>query len=365
MTPPETSNGVYRYIFNHMPLIDQEKYQFCFLTKNADGLLKSKEYELYRFPVYKFNNVQRDDKAEFEKEIRTILNYGFDVVHLHTSSWRGFLIEEVAMDLGIDKVIVHSHSTGIDVDNEKQREKMYYEHNYYKKKFNMKYATDLCACSKLAADWLFSDKIPREKIRIMPNAIDETIFSYDPRIRIKIRKELEIENRIVIGNVGRYSFTKNQQFLIECFSEAYKKNNKLFLILIGQGENITKVKALVTRLHMEDNIICFGWENKISEYLQAMDLFCLPSRFEGLPISVIEAQATGLKCLVSDSVTKESNITGNVRYLPLLKEAWIESMLNQTNNYTRYSMDEVIMDSGYSIRVSSKKLCALYDGILK
>ena len=117
MTPPEVSNGVYRYIFNHLPFIDQKEFQFCFLTKNPEGLADTPEYRKYRFPIVKLNSVQRNGAKSFEKEIKRILKDEYDVIHLHSSVWRGFLIEEVAMKMGVRKVIVHSHSTGIDFDN--------------------------------------------------------------------------------------------------------------------------------------------------------------------------------------------------------------------------------------------------------
>lgn len=364
MTPPEVSNGVYRYIFNHMPFIDQSKYQFCFLTKNSEELRKSREYERYGFPIYKLNSVQRNGREAFENEIREILSDGFDAVHLHTSSWRGFLIEEVAMDMGVSKVIVHSHSTGIDFESKEERDRIYADHIRYKEAFSMKYATDVCACSKLAADWLFSEAIPRDQIHIMPNAVDAGKFTYNPDVRFRIRNALGIEDRIVLGNVGRYSFTKNQDFLVDCFFEAHKKNSSLFLILIGQGENIDKVKRHVKDLEMDNDIFCYGWKDDIPDYLQAMDVFCLPSKFEGLPISVVEAQAAGMKCLVSDQVTKELNITGNVNYIPLNKEDWVAAILEQDNCYSRVDMTEVLDQAGYTIEASSRKLCSLYDGAL-
>jgi len=363
MTPPEVSNGVYRYIFNHMPVIDQEKYQFCFLTKNAEDLMATPEYRIYNFPVYKLNGVQRDGREAFEREIRSILSEDFDVIHLHTSSWRGFLIEEIAMDMGIEKVIVHSHSTGIDFEDEDERNKIYKDHVYYKELFDLKYATDLCACSKLAADWLFPNKIPRDIIKIMPNAIDAKKYAFNEAIRVRLRKKYGIENRTVLGHVGRYSYTKNQGFLIDCFCEAYKKNKSLFLILIGQGENIHKIKGYVKELDMVENILCLGWENNISDYLQAFDVFCLPSKFEGLPISVVEAQAAGLRCLVSDCVTSEVNITGDVVFLSLQRDVWRDAILKYSDEYIRLDTQKALIDAGYTIESSGERLCSLYDKV--
>lgn len=361
MTPPEVSNGVYRYIFNHMPFIDQRKYEFSFLTKVADDLRQSKEYARYHFPIYHLKNVQRDGRKAFEEEIRGILDNGFDAVHLHTSSWRGFLIEEIAMDMGIPKVIVHSHSSGIDFSDEAEREKIWKDHTYYKEHFTMEYATDVCACSQLAADWLFNPGIPREQIRIMPNAVDVKKYHLNEAVRKEMRKELGVEKRIVIGNVGRYSYTKNQEFLVKAFAKAYKRNDKLFLIMIGEGERASIIRKLVEQMGMTEHIRCYGWSDRILEYLQAMDGFCLPSKFEGLPISVVEAQAAGLQCIVSDTVTRETDLTGLVRFLPLEEEKWSDAIADLKIDEGRRWMDEYFDKAAYSIEASSKKLMELYD----
>lgn len=375
MTPPEVSNGVYRYIFNHMRHIDQLKYEFSFLTKSADDLMRTKEYKCYQFPVYCLKGTQRTGREVFAQEIRNILRRGFDVVHLHTSSWRGFLIEEIAMEMGIPKVIVHSHSSGIDFANPDERKKLWEDHIYYRERFSMNYATDVCACSRVAAKWLFPESIPAERIQILPNAIDIKRFRFNKEIRQAFRRSLGIEDRIVIGHVGRYSYTKNQEFLVRCFAEAYKQNHRLYLILMGQGENISAVREFVDMLGMQEHILCYGWREDIPDFLQVMDIFCLPSKFEGLPISVVEAQAAGLRCLVSDTVSKEVNITGRVDFLPLEEKCWEKALAEAAESvdvaavargqYARDRIDICFAKSGYSMESSCAKLTELYDSVRK
>ena len=115
MTPPDINNGVYHYIFNHMRHMNTQKYQFAFLTKGAEELRLTAEYRQYEFPVYTLHNRQRDSREGLRQEVVDVLGRGYDAIHLHTSSWRGFLIEEIAMEMGVGKVIVHSHSTGIEM----------------------------------------------------------------------------------------------------------------------------------------------------------------------------------------------------------------------------------------------------------
>ena len=361
MTPPEVQNGVYQYIFNHMPFIDQTRYEFSFLTQAEEELQATEEYKQYHFPIYRLNSVQRNGREKFEREIRKILSRGFDVIHLHTSAWRGFLIEETAMELKIPKVIVHSHSSGIDFVDENRRKEILRDHEYYRERFSMEYATDVCACSRPAAEWLFSEKIPRDRIRILPNAVDVKKFRYHRALRNEMRRKLGVEDRVVIGHVGRYSFTKNQEFLVRCFTKAYKRNPKLYLILIGQGENIAAVRKLVEELGMKEHIRCYGWMENIPDFLQAMDVFCLPSKFEGLPISVVEAQAAGLRCLISEEVTRETDLTGLAGFLPLEQEPWVEALADAEIDTDRSWQDDSLYRAGYSMEASCSKLIQLYE----
>ena len=361
MTPPDVNNGVYRYIFNHMRYMDMEKYEFAFLTKGAEELRRTEEYRKYGFRVHMLHNRQRDNREGLRSEIIRALHQGYDAIHLHTSSWRGFLIEQIAMEMGIRKVIVHSHSTGIDVADRAEREKQRKEHEGYKKQFTMEYATDVCACSKLAADWLFGPGIPKEQIRILPNAIDVGKYRFCPEIRERTRGRLNLENRIVVGNVGRYSYQKNQEFLIRAFADAYAANNALFLLCVGEGELLQRLRGLIEELGMEKSTLCMEWREDVEDYLQAMDVFCLPSRFEGLPISAVEAQAAGLKCLVSDNVTREVKITDLVKFLPLEKECWAEELAGCRMDRYRSRQDDKIAGSGYDIRIAAKRLGEFYD----
>ena len=360
MTPPDINNGVHRYLFNHMKYLNHEKYQFAFLNRNAEKLMKTQEYQKYHFEIQSFHNTERDSKDGLRREIIRILSKGYDAIHLHTSIWRGFLIEEIAMELGIPKVIVHAHSTGIDDKAKEDRDKLLRIHEKYKYMFDLDKATDVCACSVLAGEWLFGPKIPREQIKIMPNAIDIKEYHFQYETRKRIRNLLNIDNRIVIGNVGRYSYQKNQEFLVRSFAKAYKNNPKLYLLLIGQGELMGKIRKLICNLDIEDAVLCFDWQEHVEHFLQAMDVFCLPSYFEGMPISAIEAQAAGLPCFVSNKVTEEIKITKLVTFLPLIEEKWQFVMEQSRSNDDRECFDEQIAKSGFNIEQEVLKLESLY-----
>ena len=362
MTPPDVNNGVYHYIFNHMRYIDNTRFHFAFLTKGAEDLRLTPEYKKYGFDVYELKGVQREDEGKFRQEIRQILKYGFDILHLHTSSWRGFMIEEIAMELGIPRVIVHSHSAGIDEYNSEKRKERIRVHELFKSQFSMKYATDVWACSGQAAEWLYGEAIPHDKIRIMPNAIDTKRYRYNIEKREQLRKNLGLESKIIVGNIGRYAFQKNHEFLIQVFAKACKIDRRLYMLCLGEGELLEKLKHLTEDLGISDYVNLMEWRGNVEDYLQVMDIFCLPSKFEGLPLSVIEAQAAGLSCIVADTVTKEVKLTDLVTFLPLEQEKWIGAILNCNTHYGREKWNEEIACAGYEIRTAAKKLEKMYEG---
>ncbi|MDE6713212.1 MAG: glycosyltransferase, partial [Lachnospiraceae bacterium] len=358
---PNINNGVYKYIFNHMGYIDRERFQFDFLTRNAKALAATEEYRKYGFSIQSFCNTERNDEEELRREITDILRQGYDAIHLHTSFWRGFLIEQIAMEMNVPKVIVHSHSTWVDVADDKKREEMLRVHNAYKMKFDFRYATDVCACSGLAGDWLYGEQIPREKIQILPNAIDVEKYGFRPEIRDSIRKRLGWEDKIVIGSVGRYCYQKNQSFLIRAFAKAREQNKKLFLILIGGGELRDGLKKQIADAGLNDVICCMNWQEKVQDYFWAMDVFCLPSLFEGLAITSIEAQAAGLRCLLSDTISEEARVTDLVKFLPLDENVWAEEIAQSGWAGDRERKDKEIEAAGYDIRSAVKKLEKLYE----
>lgn len=361
MTPPIINNGVYKYIFNHMAYIDREHFQFDFLTRNAKALMATEEYQKYGFAIQTFCNTERNNEGEMRKEISHILSQGYDAIHLHTSFWRGFLIEQIAMEMKIPKVIVHSHSTWVDVQDDKKREAMIAVHNAYKEKFDFRYATDVCACSRLAGDWLFGEQIPRDKIQILPNAIDVEKYRFQPKIRENLRKKLGLEDRIVIGNVGRHCYQKNQNFLLRAFARARECNKKLFLIMIGGGELGNGLRKQIDDLGLKKDACCLNWQEHVEDYFQAMDVFCLPSLFEGLGITCIEAQSAGLRCLLADTIPVEAKITDLASFLPLDEQLWAEEMAGSVQAQERERKDREIEAVGYDIRTAVRKLEKLYE----
>lgn len=166
-----------------------------------------------------------------------------------------------------------------------------------------------------AAEFVFGKRqLKKKMVTILPNGLDYNKFEFNNEVRQKIRKELNLENKLIFGHIGRFDIQKNHTFLIDVFNEIHQTESNSVLILIGEGILKNEIQQKVKKLHLEDSVLLLAPKSNINEYMMAMDLLIFPSFFEGMPNVVIESQATGLRCLISDSITKEARITDLVIY---------------------------------------------------
>lgn len=186
------------------------------------------------------------------------------------------------------------------------------------------------APSTEAAEYMFGKHcVKNGRAKLLHNAVDTTIYCYDEIARKSLRAEFGFnDNDFIIGHIGRFNQQKNHKFLIKIFNEVHKKRSDSYLVLVGSGELENQVKEQIKKLGIENNVIFAGLRNDVPKILSAFDMFLLPSLYEGMPNTVIEAQATGLPCVIADTITKEADITGLVSYLPLKDEAkWANVLL--------------------------------------
>lgn len=356
--------GIEAYIFGHYKYMDREKFQFDMMTQNC-GLRDAEEYREFPFQVKLLPTAEAGDPRGFDARVREILSEGYDILHLHTCYWTGFRIEEIAKEIGVRRVIVHSHSTFIDEAEPEKREILFRRHEEVKRAFSPDLATDFCACSWKAADWLFGAQILREKIRIMKNAIDLERFHFDSHKREQMRKTLGLDGALVLGTVGRLSFQKNHAFLLEVFQAFHRRHPESKLLIVGDGELRGKLEAQICKSGLEDAVLLPGWRTNVEDYLQAMDGFLLPSRFEGLGIVIMEAAASGLPCIVSEYVPEEVEISQNICRIPLKSSAWLNALEEMTCCPTdRQAGAAYVRAAGYDIRRQAKVLEQLYEGRL-
>lgn len=226
------------------------------------------------------------------------------------------------------------------------------------------FSTALSACGKDAAIWMWGKKAYNNgNVHIMTNAIDTKRFEYSAEKRNEIRAELGLEGKFVIGNVARLSYQKNHEFLIEVFAEIRKVRDDAFLMLVGRGELEEEIRNQVACSGLSDSVLFMGARDDVPDLLNAMDVFVLPSSFEGLPVALVETQSNGLPTYASDSITKEIAISDCISYLPLEKKCWANAILKMKLQPARRREEysKVVLDAGYDINREASKLEGYYN----
>lgn len=353
--------GVTRYILSNWTWMNKEKIQFDLITRFSpkESFYAAVGENARVIPVC--GVIQGNEEAFFTR-LSNIMDEGYDIIHLHTSNWSGgFTLEKLAMQKKIPRVIVHSHGSGMDVTKSGVDEQdMIRQHEYYKKLFSEKYATDFVACSKMAIDWLFGEQIPCEKIKILHNAIDTDLFRFSPEIRECMRHKMGISNKLVIGYVGRLDPVKNPFYTLDVFQQICQQNSNAILIWVGTGSLEKQVHSYAKNMHLDIRFL--GARDDISAIMQAFDCLLLPSRTEGLPYSVIEAQTAGLPCLVGSNVSIEAKVTPLLEFMSIDLPAyeWAEKLMCMVDGYKRRDYSHEVAEAGYDIRIQANQLERFY-----
>jgi len=240
----------------------------------------------------------------------------YDAVHIHGDVANKLLVSGLAAKHGkVKKIILHSHASGVDGNHRAMKILIHKLCRNLLKNVGSEYV----ACSDLAAEWMFPH-IKKEQIVIVNNGVDLDRFRFCEEIREIQRKKLGAENQLLIGHVGRFCYQKNHDYLLAVISEVKKRGIKAKFLLVGEGPEEERIKRKVKEEDLGEYVIFYGVSDQIQELFQAMDIFVLPSHFEGLPIVGVEAQAAGLPVIFSDKITREARLTENVAYLGIEQE---------------------------------------------
>lgn len=331
---------------------------FNLTNKNLIDIAKQRKEEIIH---YDFNNYSKFRRFYVRKAFIKILNERkFDVVHIQSSSlFTLYGCAKIAKKYKIKKVIVHAH---IAANNS-------LKHSAYKfltdKGFE-KYADIFFACSDLAGKFEYSKKVLQSnKYRVIKNGIDTNKFLFDSGIRKEYRKKLNLKDEFTILNIGRFAKVKNHDFIVKIAEELNQKKFNFKVILIGDGELKNEIVNKIEYLNLNDRFIFLEKRNDIAEIMMASDLFILPSKFEGFPVTTIESQCSGLKTLCSNLITKEVSVTNLVKFLDISNEKiWAEDIINlDGQNLTdRKIYAKLIKDAGFDAIESAKILEKFYLG---
>lgn len=332
--------------------IDRSKVQFDFVANESDheyafaDEIRSLGGKIYYVPKYRIIN-SFAYKHSWRKLFDTHNEWKIVQAH-HTTP--AFIYLKLAKSIGCF-TIAHSH-TSSGPPNLKSLIKV----SLRKRLANI--VNSNFACSVAAGKWMFGNR----SFKVLNNAIKTSDFVFNPFVRKKVIDEFSLNEGYIIGHIGRFSEEKNHTFLIDIFYEVHKQNDKAQLMLVGDGSLKSEVEKKVKRLELSDFVIFTGIRTDVSRLLQAVDIFLFPSLYEGFPVTLVEAQASGLPCLVSDTVTDEVKVTDMMEFISLKQPAsvWAEKALDMAKNNVRKDMSEEIVKAGFDVHETARWLEEFY-----
>lgn len=339
-------NGITSVIMNYYRNIDRSKIQFDFAIAEEIHKTIAEEIKELGGVIYQLSS-RKKKTIKYLKELKQLVKEKkYEIVHVHGNSGTLYFDIHALKNAGVPMRIAHSHNSTC---NHK------IIHKLLKNKLNKEMTCGM-ACSELAGEWLFN----REYI-VMNNGIDIDIFLFNEEVKKKYRTKLNIEKKYVIGHIGHFSYQKNHEYLINVFAEVLKEIPNAVLMLIGDGKLRGEIEKQIYKLGISKNVLLLGNRSDISELMQSMDILVFPSRFEGLPVVLVEAQAAGLKVIASDNVTEECKITDKIEFLSLNnKNKWVEKIVCNNKKYERKDVEKIIKESTFNIKREIRKLEAFY-----
>lgn len=350
-----TSGGIKSVITNYYSNVDRNKISFDLLIDNNSPIDDYSEIEAIGGRVCKISTLSNPFKY-ISQIYKLSKENKYDIIHGYVNALNVFSMFAGKM-AGVPVRIAENLSSA------HPGEKKTIVKNILKP-FSKIFPTDLAACSKSCGEWLYGKKdIESGKVRIFNNAISLKKYTYDKELRDNVRNSLGLsDENFVLGHIGRYQYQKNHNFLIDIFDEVYKRDKNSRLLLVGYGDLKEEIFNKINSLGLKDAVIDMGATENIAGLYNAMDVFVLPSFYEGLPVVGIEAQATGLPCVFSTEVTKETGVIPDTKFVELSenKEKWADEILKIRDNYKRANTENYIIDAGFDIETEGRKLQDYY-----
>lgn len=353
--------GIESFIMNMYRRIDRSCVQFDFLVLRDEHEFYDDEIkELGGIKYWVHSNISNtlfrilDETQQIEQFLK---EHHYDVVHIHYTTPLRAPYLKACLKASVKKRIYHSHSAYVSGKN-------FIKHAVYgyMKKQISKYATDYFACSMAAAEWIFEKKLIDDgTVKIIYNGIDTKKFAYSVSDREAVRKELNINDEFVLVHTGRFMSQKNHRFVVDVFCELKKICTGSKLLLLGTGELFEEVKHQVNELGLADDVIFAGVRSDVNRFLSAADCYIMPSLYEGLPVSAIEAECAGLPCIFSENITREVSLIEEIEFLSLDETVheWVKQIL-KFRDVERHDKSEIVKNSGYDIQAVAKKMQQLY-----
>lgn len=345
--------GVESVILNYTGNMDQNNYDFHIITQDINDEKCVELFENRGFVVHKVCHKRKSIVRNIIELWKVLKNERFDIVHSHMTL-TNFYVLFLAKLCGVKACISHSHNS-LD-SNSAVRSEIY----RILRCLNCICATHYFACGQDAADFLFGKK-NRKRVMIFNNAIEMKRYQFTLERRERIRDKYHIGDKICIGHVGRFMEQKNQLFLLDVFAKYHESVPESVLLLIGDGELKEDIINKIKVLNLEKDIVMTGNINNVNETYSAMDMFLLPSFFEGLPVVIIEAQAAALPCLLSDLIDVRCKMTEDIEFISIdcLTE-WVNAMKKIDTGKRLASIDKEIDLPGYNLKKEASRMEQVY-----
>ncbi|MFB9325048.1 glycosyltransferase family 1 protein [Paenibacillus aurantiacus] len=345
--------GLETMLINYMRRIDRERVQFDFLVHREERGHYDDEIESLGGRIFRMPAIQPGHYGAYFRKLESFFREHpeYRVVHAHINENSGFVLRAAKL-AGVPCRIAHSHLSDLGLDFKLPfrlyaRQALKGQPNYY------------FACSENAGRWLFGRGKP---VHVMNNAVNVEEFRFDPDARGTVRAELEGDGRLVVGHIGRFNKQKNHEGLLDIFAALRERRPDALLVMAGDGPLRPAMERKAERLGLAGHVRFLGVRSDIPRLLQAFDLFLFPSLFEGLPVVLVEAQAAGLPCFVSDTITREADATGRVTFIGLKTSpaAWASRILSAA--LTRQDASAQLAARGYDAGRMAAWLADFYTG---
>ncbi len=339
--------GIDTVVMEYYRNIDRRRFQFDFIMDGYDETPLDREIAALGGRVYKVEPYARNLYRNMKQCSAIFENNCYQIVHAHLNTLSVFPLA-MAWRAKVPVRIAHSHSTAAPGEGGKTFFK------YILRPYARLFATHYCACSAYAGKWLFGDKLDRTgKVKLSKNAVNLDKFAYNEQVRARLRRELELEQKFVVGHVGRFVYQKNHPFLVDIFHEVVRLKENTVLMLLGSGPSKDAIKKKVASLGLTDKVLFLGSRSDVPALMQAMDVFVFPSHYEGLGLVTIEAQAAGLKTIVSEAIPQEAQVTDLLTYCRLAQPPalWAQRVVNAYAGESPKRPDtrEQLRQKGYDI----------------
>ena len=356
--------GAETMMMNYLRHFDRSKVIYDFLVNRDYRAAYEDEIEALGGRIYRMCPMYPQYFGRYKREFRNFLEQHTEYRIIHSNlEERSYFPLRIAAEKGIPVRIAHAHNRPVGFNLK----------SIFREYFRMrlpKYVTHMFACGTEAGDWLYGEK-NRDRVIQQRNAIDTSAYRYDASIATQVREEFGVTDSgtFVLGHVGRFFPQKNHTFLIDIFAEVHKRHPNSVLWLVGGGELNdalkNQIKAKVDDFGLSDAVEFLGVRGDVNRLLQGMDSFILPSLYEGLPVTMIEAQASGLPCTISDRVPEQCDVTGNVQIIGLnaTPAEWAKRILDQHAEYAGTNRTEgagKVTKAGFDIKANAEWLQRFY-----